>query len=166
MSLYYRLQLFTVSQKAPLRQLKGISPVFEVKSGSRYVYYAGQFTSYSQASQALTAARRKGFPGAIVVAYYERKSIPVQTARKRESEKRTAPEMIVSYRIFLASDELPADMIREVGALTSKDIVKEIRDSKVEFFIGPFSNHTEAANLAQALRDRGFTQVIVQTVNN
>jgi cobalamin biosynthesis Co2+ chelatase CbiK len=74
--------------------------------------------------------------------------------------------MIVSYRIFLASDELPADMIREVGALTSKDIVKEIRDSKVEFFIGPFSNHTEAGNLAQALRDRGFTQVIVQTVNN
>ena len=166
MSLYYRLQLFTVSQKVPLRQLKGISPVFEVKSGSRYVYYAGQFTSYSQASQALTTARRKGFPGAIVVAYYERKSIPVQTARKRESEKRTAPEMIVSYRIFLASDELPADMIREVGALTSKDIVKEIRDSKVEFFIGPFSNHTEAGNLAQALRDRGFTQVIVQTVNN
>ena len=166
MGLYYRLQLFTVSQKATLRQLKGINPVFEVKTGTRYVYYAGQFTSYNQASQALTSARRKGFPGAIVVAYFEGKSIPVQAARKRESEKRTAPETLVTYRIFLASDELPADMIREVGSLTTKDIVKEIRDSKVEFYIGPFSNSTEAENLAQALRDRGFTQIVVQTVNN
>ncbi len=53
MGLYYRIQLFTVTRKVTLDQLKkGISPVFEVPVGNRYVYYAGQFYSYEDALKA------------------------------------------------------------------------------------------------------------------
>jgi len=164
--LYYRIQLFTVTRKVTPDQLKGISPVFEIPAGNRYVYYAGQFYSYDDALRALATIRRQGIRGAIPVAYYQGKSISVQEGRKRESENRTAPEGAGIYRVFLGSGEIPAGLVSLVSELSDKDIIKVVTEVRTEYFIGPFNTLSEAQNLVTALKEKGFPGVEVQPATN
>lgn len=163
--LYYRIQLFTVGSKAALRQLKGLCPAFEVKAGSRYVYYAGQFSTYNEAAKALTTAKRRGFNSAILVAYYQKKNLTVQAARQREASRQTAPEGDAISRIFLDNKDLSAEFIKEVSALSSKDIYKEVTDTETRYYIGPFTDSQQAEEIAEALRQKGFSQTNVEPVN-
>ncbi len=165
LGLYYRIQLFTVASKASLRQLKGLCPAFEVKAGNRYVYYAGQFDTYNETAKALTVVKKRGFGSAIVVAYYQRKNLTVQAARKREAEHRTAPETDKACRIFLDNKDLSPEYIKEISTLTAKDIYKEVSDSETRYYIGPFTDTSQAEDIAQALRQKGFTQIFVEPVN-
>mgnify|MGYP002681703553 CR=1 FL=1 len=164
--LYYRIQLFTVSRKAPISQLKGISPVFEVRVGKQYVYYAGQFLRYADASRALTTTKRQGITGAIVVAYFQGKPIPVQEGRRREAQNKTAPEGIASYRVYLGSNEIPASLVSLVNELSDKDIIRVVTGTGADFFIGPFASVSQAEDLARTLREKGFDMVSVQEVTN
>jgi len=164
--LYYRIQLFTVSRKAPISQLKGISPVFEVRVGKQYVYYAGQFLRYADASRALTTTKRQGITGAIVVAYFQGKSIPVQEGRRREAQNKTAPEGIAAYRVYLGSNEIPVSLVSLVNELSDKDIIRVVTGTGADYFIGPFASATQAEELASALREKGFDTVAVQQVTN
>lgn len=166
MGLYYRIQLFTVARKVSPNQLKGISPVFEVPAGNRYVYYAGQFYSYDDALRALATIRRQGIRGAIPVAYFQGKSISVQEARKRETENRTTPDGTCVYRVFLGSGEIPAGLVSLVNELSDKDIMKVVTETRTDYFIGPFSTLSQAENLASALKEKGFAGVEVQPVIN
>jgi len=166
MGLYYRIQLYTVSRKVSLDQLKGICPVFEVPAGNRYVYYAGQFYTYDQALQALATIRRHGIRGAVPVAYFQGKSISVQEGRRREAENRTAPEGIGVYQVYLGSGEIPARLVSLVSELSDKDIMKVVTEIRTEFFIGPFSSFSRAQDLASALKEKGFPDVEVQPVTN
>jgi hypothetical protein len=166
MGLYYRIQLFTVARKVTPDQLKGISPVFEVPAGNRYVYYAGQFYSYDDALHALATIRRQGIRGAIPVAYFQGKSISVQEGRRRETENRTTPEGTGVYRVFLGSGEIPAGLVSLVNELSEKDIMKVVTDTRTDYFIGPFSTLSQAENLASALKEKGFAGVEVQPATN
>lgn len=165
MGLYYRIKLFTLSRKATLKQLKGICPVFEVHSGSNYVYYAGQFYTYSQATKALSALRSKGISGAIPVAYLEGKSISIQNARKMEAKKQeTGASSMVAFQIYLGSDVISQSLIQAVSSLTTKDIVKVASGDEFHFYIGPFSSESEAASLASLLIEKGFSEIKVEPV--
>ncbi|NLA16056.1 MAG: hypothetical protein GX877_05925 [Bacteroidales bacterium] len=164
MDLYYRIQLFTVSGKVSLNQLRGISPAFEVKVGNRYVYYAGQFQTYDQASQARAVVRRQGITGALVVAFYEGKSISVQEGRRRETEKKTAPESTGMYQVYLGAGEITPELLAAVSELTDKDIIRLAKGDAVDYFIGPFSSRAQAEELAEALKEKGFALVSVQEV--
>ncbi len=166
MGLYYRIQLFTMTRQVSTDQLKGISPVFEVRAGNRYVYYAGQFYTYDDAMGALSVVRRQGIRGAILVAYYQGKSIPVQEGRRRETENRTAPEGAVAFQIFLGTGEIPPGLVSLVSELSDKDIIKVVTDTRTDYFIGPFSTLSEATNLASALKKKGFAGVEVQKATN
>lgn len=162
MSLYYRIQLFTLSRKITPKQLRGISPSFEVRVGNKYVYYAGQFTTYVQATQALTTIRRQGIQGAVVVAFYEGKSLSLQEARKRETQKRTEPEGARTYQVYLGQDEVPQQLVVAVTSLTNKDIIRVEKEEVAHFYIGPFTSFTEAQELAEKLHGKGFTSVTIQ----
>lgn len=162
MSLYYRIQLFTLSNKIQRRHLRGISPAFEVKVGNKYVYYAGQFTTYAQAAEALTTVRRQGIQGAVIVAFYEGKSLSLQEARKREAQHKTEPEGARSYRIYLGSDSISPQLVAAVNSLTEKDIVRVDKDNVALFYIGPFPSRMQAQELAEELQKKGFTSVSVQ----
>lgn len=162
-SLYYKIQLFTLTKKSTLKQLKGLCPVYEVKVGSRYVYYTGHFTQYAQAAKALSTVRGRGFSSALVVAYYEGKSLPVSTARKQEAAGKTAPSS-GSVRIFLAADQMPAGLAQEAAKITTKDIVRLEADGSVSYFIGPFASASEAENIVNRLRAAGFTEVRIENV--
>lgn len=162
MSLYYRIQLFTLSRKITPTHLRGISPAFEVKVGNKYVYYAGQFTTYAQATQALTTIRRRGIQGAVVVAFYEGKSLSLQEARKRETQKRTEPEGARTYRVYLGQDEVPQQLVTAVTSLTNKDIIRVEKEEVAHFYIGPFTSFAEAQELAEKLHGKGFISVTIQ----
>ncbi|HHV40359.1 MAG TPA: hypothetical protein GXX61_03105 [Bacteroidales bacterium] len=162
MSLYYRIQLFTLSSKITPKQLRGISPAFEVKVGNKYVYYAGQFTKYAQATQALTTVRRQGVHGALVVAFYEGKSLSLQEARKREAQNKTEPEGIRTYRVYLGQDEVSPQLVAAVTSLTEKDIIRVEKEEAAHFYIGPFNSLTQAQELAEGLQKKGFTSISVQ----
>jgi len=146
--------------------LKGISPVFEVPAGNRYVYYAGQFYSYDDALRALATIRRQGIRGAIPVAYFQGKSISVQEGRRREAENRTIPESTGVYRVFLGSGEIPAGLVSLASELSDKDIMKVVTETRTEYFIGPFSTLSQAEKLASALKEKGFSRVEVQSATN
>lgn len=162
--LYYRIQLFTVSRKVTLSQLKGISPVFEVRVGNKYVYYAGQFQTYNQASRALATVRKQGVSGALVVAFFERKSISVQEGRQREAQKKTAPENTGIYQVYLGTGEIATELLAAVNELTNKDIIRVAKGDAAEHFIGPFSSRAQAEELAKALKEKGFIFVRIQEV--
>ncbi|HPV88366.1 MAG TPA: hypothetical protein PKU85_04050 [Bacteroidales bacterium] len=162
--LYYRIQLFTVVRKAVPGQLKGICPVFEVRAGSRYVYYAGQFNSYADASKALTLVKKQNISGAIIVAYYQGKSISVQEGRRREAQNKTAPEGIKAFQVYLGSNEIPPGLVSLVNEFSDKDIIRVIAGTGADYFIGPFNSMEEAQALAAALQEKGYVNVTVQPV--
>ncbi len=87
LDLYYQIQLFTLSSKANIKTLKGLSPVIERKTSSgKYFYSAGVFSSYSDAQKSLNTVKQKGFKTAIVTAYKRGKSIPIKEARVLEKK--------------------------------------------------------------------------------
>ena len=83
----YQIQIYVVSKPVSIKQLKGISPVYDHKvSGSRHLYAAGLFRSYSEAKAALTKVKGAGFPSALIIAYRDGKSLSVNRARQLESD--------------------------------------------------------------------------------
>lgn len=91
----YQIQLFVTARKATVKQLRGISPVFEKKQPSgKYLYVAGLFQSYADAQSALTKVKRAGLSSAYIVAYSNGKSISVKNARAKESSIKVVEEQV------------------------------------------------------------------------
>lgn len=83
----YQLQLCAVASRLAESRLKGISPVFEVKQKSgKYIYYAGMFETYAEASAALAKVKKLGF-SALTVAWKDGKTCQIKTARSLEKKK-------------------------------------------------------------------------------
>jgi len=160
--LFYRVQLSVTSTRANAAAFKGISPVFETKMPTgKYLYAAGQFYSYADASKALQQIQRLGFKSAITIAYYRTKSVTLLEARKIEV---TAPP--VTYRVTLGNhiQGLPESLMRAVKALSNKDLIRISGERGAKYVIGPFSSIKEAQELQSALTDRGFEGIIIETI--
>lgn len=85
--LVYQIQLFVLTKAATVKQLKGVSPVYDHKlSGGKHLYAAGLFRSYNEAKAALSQVKGAGFPKAQIIAYRNGKSLSVNRARQLESE--------------------------------------------------------------------------------
>ena len=85
--LVYQIQIFVLTKTATVKQLKGISPVYDHKlSGGKHLYAAGLFRSYNEAKAALAQVKGAGFPNAQIIAYRNGKSLSVNRARQLESE--------------------------------------------------------------------------------
>ena len=83
----YTIEMFNISRRATVSQLKGISPVYErITDTGRYNYSAGMFTDYSEASAALAAVKAAGFRNAYITAFSDGQ--PVSVAKAREIQKR------------------------------------------------------------------------------
>lgn len=83
----YQLQLCAVANRLAESRLKGISPVFEVKQKSgKYIYYAGVFEKYAEATAALAKVKKLGF-AAFTVAWKDGSSCQIKTARALENKK-------------------------------------------------------------------------------
>lgn len=81
----YQIQIASGANKMEVRELRGLSPVFE-KMGStlRYTYSVGIFRSYNDALTHLNSVKKAGFRDAFITAYQDGKQMNVNDARAIE----------------------------------------------------------------------------------
>ncbi|MBR5856989.1 MAG: PD40 domain-containing protein [Bacteroidales bacterium] len=161
--LVYQIQLFTLSKKATIKSLKGLSPVFERKSSNgKYTYSAGIFDNYKAAMSNLNKVRKKGFSSAAVTAYNNGKSMNVTKARALEMELAES----AAYQVVIAgySGTLPQEVLTVIRTTTEKDIAKTTEGGQTIYVIGPFGKVDEANMLATALKAVSDKSVNVKKV--
>jgi hypothetical protein len=159
----YSIQLYVVSHKAQLRQLKGLSPVFEKRQSSgKYLYTAGIFHSYQEALSQINIVRKRGFPTAFLVAYRDGKSISVNEARQAEQSPATGPK----YRVVLENfaGGIPDAVMALIRNNTSKEIVRSLSEGKVLYIIAPFDEKEEAEAFAEILKGNGVEGIITEQI--
>jgi hypothetical protein len=160
--LFYRIQLAVLSTPARPSTFNGISPVFEnFTTDRKYLYCAGQFNSYSEASAALPLVQRAGFKTAIVTAFNQGKSVTVTNARKLEQ---TLPKM--SYRVSLGvyPQGLPPSLLTAVKQLCDKDLARVMGNGWPMYVVGPFGTLKEAQKLQNDLIGMGFEEIVVEII--
>lgn len=165
--LIYQIQMFSQTSKATVRQLKGLSPVFEsVNSKGKYVYRVGLFNTYNDVLSHLNSVKKAGFRNAFIVAFNDGKELNVSKARALEAqlqEKNTFYEV----RINTGSSELEmaiAGGIRQQAA--GKDIARSINESGANVYvIGPFADKETAEKLAGFVRAMGVNDAAAYKIN-
>ena len=160
-SLVYQIQIVSGSSKLAVRQLRGLSPVFEKRqSNGRYTYCVGKFSRYADAQKALPTVKRY-FGSAYIVAFRDGKSMSVANARKAEAAG------VDRYQVIFSEypEGIPADVMQVIRANSSKDIARRTSDEgKVIYYIAPFDSQTEAESLAAKLRAAGAKGVSTDTI--
>lgn len=157
--LVYQIQLFVMSTKATVAQIKGLSPVFcRTGAQQKYTYSVGVFRTYKDVLANLNRVKKQGFRSAFIVAFQDGKSIPVNQARELEKTIRT------QYRIRILppdGDSLSDSAILTIRALTPKDLSKETDGGSVSYVLGPFDDRTEVDRIIAALRADGLSGVSI-----
>ena len=162
--LVYRIQLAVIANRANQSTFKGITPVFESKTPTgKWLYAAGNFSRYSEASAALPKVKAKGFRSAMIVAYKNGKSINVKNARLEEDK--IADQMTYHVKISGYPEELPASVLSAIRALTDKDVARRLSAAgNSEYFIGPFNTKEEAESVEKTLNTTGTQGVSVEQI--
>ena len=159
--LVYQIRFASMSRKATVNDIKGLSPVFEGKSGSTYLYYVGLFRSYADALSNLNKVKSRGFKDAYIVAWLEGKSVSVKTARELEKDVRQP------YRVVIvpSSGNSLSDTERSaIQASSTKDLSRSSSGGATIFILGPFDSKEEAESAATSIRSYGVSGVSVEAV--
>lgn len=150
--LVYSIQLFLVANKVPVESLKGLSPVFETETPTgKYLYTTGRFFAYADMASALTKVKSLKFPNVIAVAYHNRKSISIKSARLLEGkivEKNSYQVKLENYQ-----NGIPQPVLDLIRKSSEKDIAMKVINGKTIYFVGPFSNKQEADQLMGVLSE-------------
>ncbi|MBP3270142.1 MAG: hypothetical protein J6L98_05620, partial [Bacteroidales bacterium] len=145
----YQIQMFTQSRKATVADLKGLSPVFEKKAGSKYICSVGVFRTYNDALANLNKVKKQGFRTAEIRAYKDGELISVSAAREQEADR------LYSVVFYPADGQsLPEgamDVIKRFGI----DVSKSVDNGSVVFKAGPFHDKAEAEELMNSLKALG-----------
>lgn len=156
--LIYQIMFVTLSKKASVEQIKGLSPVFERMNGSRYSYYAGLFRSYKEALSQVNNVKRLGFKSATIVALRDGKSISVSTARSLEAKTHT----LYKVKIYPPDGQnLPDAALEGIHELTEKDIVKLLESGSTIYEVGPLDDAAEADAIVEKLKASGVSRASV-----
>jgi len=156
----YQIQLYSLSRKATVKDLKGLSPVFERYSNQRYIYSAGLFRSYSDVLKSLNAVKTHGFKSAMVIAYKDGKLISVSSARDLESKLKT----IYKVRIYPNDGQTLPDIAKSVinQMVPQCDMVRIMDGGAVVFDINPIDDKQKADELVAALKAAGVSNCEVR----
>lgn len=157
----YQIQIFGGGGKASVKDLKGLSPVFErVSANGRYVYRVGLFNSYKDVLANLNSVKRTGFRNAFIVAYVNGEEVPVSKARTLEAEK-TKSQMFYEVRIAPTDGEIDATVTEGIKQQAEgKDIAKiETEEGVVYYIVGPFADKAKAEALAEFIKAMGIGEV-------
>ncbi|MBQ8809127.1 MAG: PD40 domain-containing protein [Bacteroidales bacterium] len=162
----YQIQIFSAGGKADVASLRGLSPVFEIRSDSgRYTYRVGLFNTFDDVQSKLDAVRSRGFRSAFIVAYVDGEETSVATARSLESGG-AAEEAMYEVRIVPSEgvlDEAVTAGIRQHAA--GKDIARtEAEDGTITFVVGPFDVKADADALAEFINASGSSEVSAEVV--
>lgn len=159
--LIYQIQIFSkTSGEAKESDLKGLSPVFVRKDGSKKAYSAGLFRSYSDCLSALSRVKRAGFPSAVIVAFRDGDKIAVNTARQLEKT------IVQNYRIRIRPDggRLSESALSAINNATTKDLVRETQDGVLTYVLGNWTDIDDASTVLSALKAAGLLGLTLETV--
>ena len=155
----YQIQIFSLSSRASVKDLRGLSPVFEEKNQSgNYVYRVGVFNRYNDVLSNLNKVKKAGFRTAFIVAFENGRPIQVSKARSLESRIRTVPV----FQIAIVPDDgmLPDAVIEAVSSLCGKkDIAKTEKNGKITYIVGPFDDSELVRKVEEAVRAAGMEEV-------
>lgn len=165
--LVYQIQIFSAYSKANVKQIKGLSPVFEtVSSKGRYTYKVGLFNTYADVLSHLNAVKKVGFRNAFISASLDGKDITVAKARALEAEL-LEKSSFYEVRIVTGTSELEtsiADGVRQQAA--GKDIARSVNsDGANVYIVGPFADKEAAERLASFVRAMGVPGAECHKIN-
>lgn len=162
----YQIQIFSTFKKASLRDLKGLSPVFETRSESgRYIYRVGLFNKYADVLSKLNTVKRAGFKNAFVVGYVDGKEMKVAKVREQEARRKKAEPSF--YNVIIVPDAAAFDdvaMEAVVQQAAGKDVARQDKDGQTVYSVGPFSDKAKAENLAVFVNGMGYGKASVDNV--
>ena len=157
----YQIQLFASKNKASVKALKGLSPVYEIAgaNGNR-VYRVGLFRTYSDVLANLNTVKKVGFRSAFIVAYIDGKSVTVAKARAKEKEKPKVQEFY-EVRMTPSGGELDQSVAAGIRQQASgKDIARTQKgDGTVVYVVGPFADKAKAEELVLFIKAMGVSDV-------
>ena len=158
----YQIQLFASGSKATVRNLKGLSPVFEKKkNGSTYVYSVCVFRSYKDVLDKLNKVKKRGFRSAFITAYIDGKPVSVKTARTEENNVRH----LYSIRIYPADGvSLSESELALIKVLTTSDLLKTSSEGIVSYLLGPFEDKDKTEKLLSEMKAGGFSSVSIESM--
>ena len=159
--LVYQIQIFSMSSKATVKQIKGLSPVFErFGTNGRRIYSVGLFRSYKDVLSNLNKVKRVGFRSAIIVAFLNGKTITVTKARSLE---KSVHEMF-QIRIYPTDgNALTETNLMAVKAISSADLARTTEGGIVSYLLGPFDSRSEAETIISALKTAGMDNIRIES---
>lgn len=159
--LYYQIQLFSMMSKATVKQIKGLSPVFERPgSNGRRIYSVGLFHTYKDVLANLNKVKRAGFRSAIIVAFLDGKPITVQKARAIEKNIHE----LFQIRVFpIDGNSLNENEIATIKASTDSDMSKTTEGGMISYIIGPYDSRQEADSVTEALKKAGLSNLRIES---
>ena len=159
--LYYQIQLFSMMSKATVKQIKGLSPVFERPgSNGRRIYSVGLFHTYKDVLANLNKVKRTGFRSAIIVAFLDGKPITVQKARAIEKNIHE----LFQIRVFpIDGNSLNENEIATIKAATDSDMSKTTEGGMISYILGPYDSKQEADTVTEALKKAGLSNLRIES---
>ncbi|MBQ2113149.1 MAG: PD40 domain-containing protein [Bacteroidales bacterium] len=163
----YQIQIFSALNKASVKSLKGLSPVFERKnSGGRYIYRVGLFNTYNDVLSKLNAVKKVGFRSAFIVAYIDGNEVSVSKARSAETKVKEEQKF---YQVMLVPsgemDSALSEGIRQQAG--GKDIARsEANDGRPAYIVGPFADKEQAESLVTFIKAMGENEVYINEIQN
>lgn len=157
--LVYQIRIFTLSGKASVSDIKGLSPVFErTLSSGKLAYSVGLFKSYKDVLSNLNKVKTRGFRDAQIDAFYNGQSISVSKARGLEDRIKT----LLMVRIYPENGRsLSDEAMAALRQYSDKDLIKSVNAGSVVFTTGPFEDKAQVDELVAALKAAGADNVSV-----
>lgn len=155
--LVYQIRIFTLSGKASVRDLNGLSPVFErITNSGKRAYSVGLFRTYKDALSNLNKVKNRGFRDAQIDAFNNGQVIGVSKAREMESKVRS----LTMIKIYPEDGQsLTDEAIAILRQHSDKDLIKSVEAGAVVFTAGPFDDKSQAESLVAALKAAGVSNV-------
>ena len=155
----YQIRIFTLSRKASVSDLNGLSPVFErTTTTGKHAYSVGLFKSYKDALSNLNKVKKRGFRDAQIDAFQNGQIIGVSKARDLESKVRT----LMMVRIYPENGQsLSEEAIAAIHEHSDKDLIKSVEAGAVVFTAGPFEDKSQVDALVAALKAAGAENISI-----
>lgn len=162
----YQIQIFASRSKASLKNLKGLSPVYESKGANgNYVYRVGLFRTYNDVLANLNTVKRAGFKSAYIVPFIDGKVVKMATAKAREAAQKADH---VFYEVRITPDGGSLDSAVSGGIRQQaggKDIARVTgEDGATVYVVGPFDDKTKADALVDFVKAMGVSNVKTEKV--
>lgn len=160
----YQIQVFSTSQPATVKSLKGLCPVFETRSASgRYIYRVGLFTEYKDVLSHLNAVKRVGFRNAYIVGYVDGREMSVNKVRAEEKARKEAS--VELYRVSVIPSGGVVDSVMLEG-IRQQSAGKDVARHDGGLIVGPFNNKSQAVALVEFVEVMGYGDAKIEVIEN